>query len=150
MKRKIPNADWNSIQTKVDQVLGDDFWQDIAEMLPVLGPRIDVYETKNEVVVMVELPGLRTTEDIKITMNGSVMTVSGDIQSYYPIAENGLIQTERFFGPFKRKINLPNLVYKEIKARYDNGLLNIKLLKTNIVQEKMIDIEHEKGGADSD
>ncbi len=142
MKGKIPNADWNSIQTKVDQVLGDEFWQDIAEMIPVLGPRIDVYETKREVVVIVELPGLHSTEDLRITMNGSVMTISGDIESQYPIQENSLLQAERFFGKFSRKINLPNLIYEKIKAKYHNGLLTISLLKTNRVQEKMIDIEH--------
>lgn len=142
MKGKIPNTDWNSIQTKVDQVLGEEFWQDIAEMIPILGPRIDVYETKREVVVLVELPNLESTEDIHITMNGSVMTVSGHIVSYYPVDHHPLI-TERFFGKFTRKITLPNLVYHDIRAKYQNGLLTVTLPKTNIVQEKQIEIEHE-------
>lgn len=143
MKGKIRNADWNSIQSKVDQVLGDEFWQDIAEMIPVLGPRFDMYETKREVVVIVELPGLHSTEDIRITMNGSVMTISGDIQSEYMLQEKNMLLAERYFGSFSRKINLPNLKYDEIRAKYHNGILSIHLTKTNVVQEKLIDIEHE-------
>jgi len=144
MKKRPPISEWNSIQAKVDQVLGEEFWQDIAEMIPVMGPRIDVYETDREVVVVVELPGLKSTEDVKITINGSFLSINGKIESDYPVAENGLLQSERFFGSFNRNITLPNLIYQEIKAKFHNGLLNICLTKTNIVQEKEINIEHEE------
>ncbi len=143
MQGKFPNADWNAIHTKVDQVLGEDFWQDISEMIPVLGPRVDVYETEKEVMVYVELSGQASTENIRISMNGSVLTIRGEVISMYPSSQQQFLISERFFGNFSRKINLPNLLYRDIRAKFANGLLVIHLTKTDQIIERTIDVEHD-------
>lgn len=143
MRGKLPNADWNSIHTKANQVLGEDFWQDISEMIPVLGPRIDVYETDKEVAVYVELPGQPSAEHIRVSLNGSVLTIRGDIPATYSDHGAQFHVSERFFGSFSRKITLPNIVYRDIRAKFNHGVLFIHLIKTEQAVERTIDIEQE-------
>lgn len=142
MKNERPQTNWNAIQSKVDHVLGEDFWQDIAEMIPILGPRIDVYEGRREITVYVELAGLAQTKDIQVSLNGSVLKVSGEIHAPYVVDEKRTIVAERFYGPFSRKISLPHYTYAHVRAHFQHGLLTIVLTKTSEAEEKTIDIEH--------
>ncbi|HHW07460.1 MAG TPA: Hsp20/alpha crystallin family protein, partial [Clostridia bacterium] len=42
--------------------------------------RIDVYETPEEVVVSCELPGLEKKDDVQIDVEGTQLTISGQIR----------------------------------------------------------------------
>lgn len=141
MQRNHQAMNWNVIQSKVDQVLGEDFWQEISEMIPILGPRVDVFETKGEVYVIVELPGIESPEQISIKLQGTVLTLQGTIPSDYPPLENGFLQAERFLGNFSRKINLPNYTYIHSKAKLRNGLLTIQLSKSAMNNDQDIPVE---------
>ncbi|MCL6445020.1 MAG: Hsp20/alpha crystallin family protein [Alicyclobacillus sp.] len=94
-------------------------------------PRADVYETRHEVVVVMEIPGLERSGDVRLTVSSEQLTVKGDLKRRYHRQEDvPLALSERFFGPFERAIALPARVRKQhAKAVYNAGLLEVRLLK---------------------
>ncbi len=92
-------------------------------------PKMDIYEKENNTVfIEMELAGYKK-EDLKITLEENVLSVSGKIS-----AEDSPDRTyyvkERMDNEFVRKINLAEDIDKEsIQADFTNGLLTIKLTK---------------------
>lgn len=121
---------WKKLQGHAHQTLGDQFWQDIAGLVPTQGPRVDVYETADRVVAVVELPGWKETYPLKLSVHKNVLHIKGDMPCTYPVDEDELRVSERFFGQFHRKIALPSGVATAgMRARYENGLLTVEFAK---------------------
>ncbi|MBB6669248.1 Hsp20/alpha crystallin family protein [Cohnella nanjingensis] len=113
---------------QASEVLGEDFWQDIGQLIPVTGPRIDMYHTSSAVVVLAELPGLQTRDQIEIQLEGQYLLLKGEIPCPYPVTDNRILLKERYFGPFQRSLALPRPVSESgIVAKYSRGLLVIEL-----------------------
>ncbi|TJY44057.1 Hsp20/alpha crystallin family protein [Cohnella pontilimi] len=109
-------------------VLGEDFWHEIGELIPNRGPRIDVYHTSTTVVVIAEIPGLDSPDQIRLDLEGQTLCITGEIPCLYPVTENRITLKERFFGTFRRHLMLPKPVTKEgIHARYHRGLLLVEM-----------------------
>ena len=95
-------------------------------------PKVDVYETENEVVATCDLPGLEKKDDVQIHINDqNTLTISGMIQRSNEIKEDRMHKQERFTGRFQRTIPLPSPVSLEgnTKATYKNGVLEIRMPK---------------------
>lgn len=95
-------------------------------------PKVDVYETENEVVATCDLPGLEKKDDVQIHINDqNTLTISGMIQRSNEIKEDRMHKQERFTGRFQRTIPLPSPVSLEgnAKATYKNGVLEIRMPK---------------------
>lgn len=104
--------------------------------------RIDVYETPEEVVVSCELPGLEKKDDVQIDVEGTQLTISGQIRRGQEIKREQFYRQERYMGQFRRTVTLPTTVKEdEIKATYRNGILEIRMPKENPGRRKTIDIE---------
>jgi hypothetical protein len=56
--------DLNAFHNQTSEVLGEEFWQDMAGLIPNTRPRIDIYYTSTEVVVLVEIPDLHSQDQI--------------------------------------------------------------------------------------
>jgi len=94
------------------------------------GPRIDVYETEDEIIAQCELPGIERKEDITINIRENLLEVRGTIRRAKEIKEENLHRQERFLGNFQRAISLPGPVRPEgARATYKNGLLEIVMPK---------------------
>ncbi|HWO96257.1 MAG TPA: Hsp20/alpha crystallin family protein [Bacillus sp. (in: firmicutes)] len=142
-KSQTTNLDWSSIHKKVEGILGDQFWQDIHQMIPSRYPNCDIYETDSTGVVVVELPGLVSPNDVSIRLEGNSLTIEGLVPVPYPIAKSQLKVRERHLGSFSRTLRLPFHYSKDtpISARYKNGLLEIHIPKQE--EENSIPIEFE-------
>nr|WP_238480705.1 Hsp20/alpha crystallin family protein [Desulforadius tongensis] len=105
------------------------------------GPRIDVYETENEVVVSCEIPGIERKEDLNVYIDDNVLTISGNVSKVHEVKEEELHRRERYQGRFQRSITLPAPVTEDARARYKNGVLEIRMTKAEPEQRKGIDIE---------
>lgn len=94
-------------------------------------PPVDVYETRHEVVLTLEIPGMERASDIHVAVFPDHVVVKGSIERNYQSASSSPLATaERYVGPFERRISLPVRVRKQhAKAVYRSGLLELRLLK---------------------
>lgn len=105
-------------------------------------PRIDVYESENEVVASCDVPGLEKREDVNIDINNNVLTVSGTINRSREVKEEYMQRAERFVGRFERSVNLPARVSPEgTKATYKNGILEVRMPKEKTDTGKKINVD---------
>ena len=132
----------NTFHKQASDVLGEDFWEDIAGLIPNTGPRVDIYFTPTTVVVLVEMPELRSPDQIGIFLEGQSLVLEGEIPCMYPVTENRIIQKERFFGSFRRCLPMPKPVSKDnMIAKYSRGLLIIELQIETTLQQTHIPID---------
>ncbi len=104
-------------------------------------PRVNIKDTKDNVVLTFELPGMEK-KDIKVTVKDDVLTVSGDRNFKSEEKEGGFVRTEISTGSFSRSFTLPDTVDGEkISADYKNGMLEIKLAKREEVKPKEIEVK---------
>jgi len=91
-------------------------------------PPTDVYETKDVVVVRVEVAGMRE-EDFSISLSGKNLVIRG-VRTDIP-ERRAYHQMEIVFGEFMSEVELPCDVYAEqAKAEYKLGFLRLELPKT--------------------
>ncbi|MCM8784440.1 MAG: Hsp20/alpha crystallin family protein [Candidatus Omnitrophica bacterium] len=102
---------------------------------------LDIYETKDTVVVKADIPGMKKDE-INVSVQGDVLTISGEKKKEEEIKDKHLHRVERFYGVFQRSINLPSYVdTSKIKASYKEGVLEITLPKNEEAKAKGTKVE---------
>lgn len=104
-------------------------------------PFIDIVETDKEVVATVEMPGLNK-EDIKINLTEDRLEISAETKQDEEKKEKGYIYKERRSGSYYRSISLPSSIDPDnAKATYNNGVLEIKMPKTEIKKKTPLKVE---------
>lgn len=105
-------------------------------------PLVDVYETTSELIIMVELPGVKQ-EDIRVHLDGNELVLSGERR--YAEPEGGQVhRVERAYGSFQRSFQLPLTVQREaIKAVLREGVLSLRLPKAETAKPKTIHVDIE-------
>jgi HSP20 family protein len=107
---------------------------------PVWDLALDVVENKDEFLVKASLPGINP-DDLEITFTDNVLTIKGETKEDKEVKEEQYHLRERRQGTFSRSISLPNRVKADaIEARYDAGVLTLKLPKVEEVKPKKIAI----------
>jgi HSP20 family protein len=92
-------------------------------------PAIDISENENEIAVTAEVPGCKA-EDVDISVNGNMLTISGEKKQQQEKKEKGYYHYERYYGGFRREITLPAEVETDkIEAVCKDGVLSVKLPK---------------------
>jgi len=105
-------------------------------------PPADVFETEKAFVIRLEVPGT-PLEDIKITLSGDRLTVSGIKKDEYQGGQRRFYQAEIVFGEFERTFSLPwSVKEEEVRAVYKDGILTIILHKPEPKRVK-VDIQRE-------
>jgi HSP20 family protein len=137
---------WADMPKEAQYYLGEDFWGEINKIIPRQGPSIDVYKTAKEVVVVIEVPGISTSENVDIKLKGLKLAVKGEIPWAYPVAREELLQNERFIGSFKREITLPDDINTQIpiEAQFKLGLVELRIPRLSKADEKEINIIFEQ------
>ena len=137
------SKDVMDLPTQVSRLFDNFFGQPSPSglMERAVAPPVDVYETKDEVVVAVELPGVNE-KDIRLSITGDLLTIQGERQWSDETREADHYRQERWFGKFERALSLPIPVETgQVKATYRDGVLTVKLLKTEGVKSKEIKID---------
>ena len=137
-----PLARLNAFQNEVDRLLDLPFLNRAASNASSHGfsPALDLFQDKDNVLVRVELPGLKR-EDIHLSLHEDTLTISGERQHEKAHDEKGLLRNERFFGAFERSINLPVLVdATRVAATYEDGILTVTLPKSEQTKPRQIEI----------
>lgn len=104
-------------------------------------PSLDISETKGDLVVKAELPGIDPKE-IDISLNEGILTIKGEKRQEKEEKEEGYHLVERNYGSFTRSIRLPREIQNEkISASYKDGVLRITLPKTEEAKKKEVKIK---------
>ena len=105
-------------------------------------PSMNVEETKDELLLTAELPGL-AEENISIELEDNVLSISGEKTEERTEGdeERRYHLWERRYGSFKRTFTLPRTVSGEgIRADFENGVLRVHMPKAPEAKGRKIEI----------
>jgi HSP20 family protein len=110
-------------------------------------PAIDVVQRDEDLVVRAELPGV-TPDEVDITIQNNVLTISGRISEEKEEEREGYLVRERRTGIFRRSLQLPQEVDEDdISARFEDGVLEVVIQGAAAGQEpKHVQVESSDGG----
>ena len=92
-------------------------------------PQIDVCERSNEIVILVEMPGVER-QDVSIGWKDHILTISGNKRQLPDSTKARYMCVERSYGQFRREIAIGIPIdYKNARAELKNGLMKIHLPK---------------------
>lgn len=125
----------------LDRFFRDDWFAPEAAGAGSFVPAFDVSETDAEFLVKAELPGVEP-KDVEVNLSGNVLTVKGEKKQEREEKTESLYRVERSFGSFSRSFSLPSEVKADqVSATYKDGVLNLKLPKTEPSKKKTIKID---------
>lgn len=114
-------------------------WESFAAFR--MAPSMDAVETKHGLEITLELPGL-SREDVTITVDGDLLTVSGEKKAAHVTKHRAYRVGERSYGEFNRSIYLPRSVDGgKIKATMADGVLKIAAARRSDAETKTVPIE---------
>ncbi len=103
-------------------------------------PSVDVSETDGEYQIKAEIPDVKK-EDVKVTLEDGVLTIQGERKFEKEEKGKKYHRVERSYGSFVRSFTLPDLVDEaNVKAEFKDGVLNLKLPKSEKVKPKAIEV----------
>ena len=117
-------------------------WAAFNRTLESRFPRMDVIDRDDELLVQVEVPGVHK-DDLEVTIHDDLLTVKG--KTHEEREEKGeYFRAEIAHGTFSRTLRLPVAVQADkakAKARFEAGVLEIRLPKTEAAKSQVVDIE---------
>ena len=123
--------------------LFEDFWGRLPEWRPEREwlPALDVSETKDKVLVKVELPGI-DPKDIEVSVQGDVLTIKGERKQEKEDKEEDYHRIERIYGSFCRTLRLPTIAETaKVTATYKDGVLKLEVPKKEEAKAKKIEVK---------
>ncbi|HET7713430.1 MAG TPA: Hsp20/alpha crystallin family protein [Patescibacteria group bacterium] len=103
----------------------------------------DVYETGDDVVVKMAVPGIKP-EDINIQVSGDTLNISGESKDEAEDKGKNYYQRQLRYGRFAQSIVLPAAVQSEkAEATFRNGMLTLTLPKSEEARPKQIKVKVE-------
>jgi HSP20 family protein len=139
MKRPSVDTPFRRLRNEIDRLFDrrSDFG---AEEFFDWAPAVDVMEDKDKVTVKAELPGFKR-EDINVSLHENNLVITGERRCEDEQKGREFYRCERYYGKFHREISLPSLVDAEkIDAKYRDGVLTVKLPKTEKAKGKQIEV----------
>ena len=110
--------------------IGEEWW-----------PSVDVSETKDNLVVKAELPGLEA-KDVDVSISGDILTIKGEKKKEEEEKDEHHHYVERYYGSFQRSFRLPsNVKSDKIDASFDKGILKVTLPKVEEAKKKKIEVK---------
>jgi len=104
--------------------------------------KMDVIETENGYLVHSEMPGVKK-QDIDVAIEGNQVTITAEVKREWETKEGDrLLRNERYFGNIYRSFTLPTeLDEAACEAKYDNGVLELKLVEKAAAPGKRLAIQ---------
>ena len=111
--------------------------------MEVVAPTVDLYEEKDEIVVKAELPGI-DKNNIEVNLTDHMLTIKGEKKKEEEVKEKNYYRSERSYGSFLRTLELPKDVHADkVKASFRNGILEVRMPKTEEAKAKEIKVKVE-------
>ena len=127
LSRWDPFRDLMSIQGELNRLFGRTYAGDGGTNVGAWAPAMDIYETQEQFVVHVELPGVEP-DSVDVSVEDSILTLRGERSFYNEVNEDSFHRVERRYGAFSRSFSLPQTVdSNRVSAEYKNGVLTVRL-----------------------
>ena len=143
-----PFEDMARLQREVNRLFEDSnrpTGRDGAELTPARtwAPAVDIFEDRDEIVVRADLPGLKL-EDIDIELTGETLTLRGERKFEDTARKDNYVRIERSYGHFQRSFAIAVPVRRDsVKASYRDGLLEVRLPKSEETRPKKVQVTTE-------
>lgn len=136
--------EFEQMREKVHQLVGE-FFRDFRPLVyqpeRSFHPPMDVYETENNLMVVMEIAGMKK-EDFQVFIQEDLLSISGTRTEFAPSPKTRLHQMEIDYGYFERIIRIPFQVKgEEIKATYRDGFLIITVPKRSEAVAKTVEVK---------
>ena len=103
-------------------------------------PALDVWETENEIVYALDLPGI-PEDKISVELDDGALTVTAERERTQEQSEERFYRFERRHGTFSRTFSVPQGVSEsDVKADYQNGVLEVHISKPEQPKPKRIQV----------
>ena len=138
-----PFRDLGDIQSEMNRMFDNVFGRSPQNQLVdrVWAPAVDMYETKDELAVKMELPGV-SEKDIHLSITGDMLTLKGERRLEQPSKQEDYYRMERWYGRFERTLPLPFPVQSDkVKATFRDGVLTVSLPKAEQIRAREIKID---------
>jgi HSP20 family protein len=133
---------WSNLRDELNSFFGMPFsgsFGQAGQLFTGWSPALDLYESGDNVLAVIELPGMRK-EDIDISLHDGTLTISGERKRESTNGEKAQ-RTERYVGTFRRSITLPTRVDAgKVGATYQDGILKVILPKAEEAKPKQIKV----------
>jgi HSP20 family protein len=131
-----------NLREEMEELFSRAFGEDVgAWSAERILPSLDLAETDGNVEVRMDIPGM-DAKDIDIQVNGNLLTISGERKEEREEKGKTFHRVERRVGSFSRTVTLPCPVKEEaVDAQYKNGILTVKLPKSEEAKSKKITVK---------
>lgn len=131
----------NRIQSRINDLFDDTFGRSRYSVNSTNGtwlPPVDILESKDSYLIRAELPGMKK-ENFNLEVKDGTLTLTGEKKFEEPADGVNYHRVERVSGKFVRSFYLPETVNSDdIKATYRDGILEIRVPKTEAAKPKQI------------
>ena len=102
---------------------------------------VDVIDEGDQIRVIADLPGFNK-EDIQVYFEDGSLVIKAERKEEKEEKGRDYIMQERRYGEVYRKVSVPvDVDVEKVSAKYNNGILEIVLPKTEKAQKKVIKID---------
>jgi len=133
---------WSNLRDELNSFFDMPFWSSFGrtgQLFTGWSPALDLYQSGDHLVAVVELPGMRK-EDIDISLHDGTLTISGERKRESTNGEKAQ-RTERYVGTFRRSVALASRVDRsKVSATYQDGILKVTLPKAEEAKPKQIQV----------
>ena len=104
-----PFRDVAELQNRINRMFDESFGRsrDMSDEVNLCAwrPTVDIYESPNGIVLLVELPGI-SKENVSVEVKDNVLTLKGERPVDPNIQEENYYRRERSYGTFQRSFTL--------------------------------------------
>ena len=130
-KRNMFNI-FDDVEQMMHQAFGHSFENGSSRLS--YSPLMNVSETESDYLVMMDLPGVEK-KDVVVNLSNGILSISGERKTSEKGDENNRIWHETTYGAFSRSFELTSeIVEEKIKAKFNNGVLNITIPKAEEIK----------------
>lgn len=136
-----PFREFAQLSDEIGRWFGDISERDKEERRSVMwAPRVDIKETEKEVLVKADLPGINM-KDIDVSVDENQLVIKGERKMEKEEKEKDYTRVERSYGSFYRRfdVGVP-IKADQVKANYDDGVLEITIPKAEVKKAKKVAI----------
>jgi HSP20 family protein len=143
LTRWKPFGGLQSLHDSINRLFENEFRKDLPQStgFDTWYPAADIYETRDDYVFKLEVPGL-AKDEVDVEFHDSVLTIKGEKKTEKEVKEENYHRIESFSGSFSRSFKVPrNADPAKIAAAMKNGILELRIAKAEEKKPKAISID---------